>query len=103
MRIESIIEISHFDANSTEVAPAGSRNQPKKLNHRMKALRMILFLLGLVGLFAGTPLVLFLLVMSGFAEPDGRLWIRIYSVAIPLFSIAFLVAGIVMKPQSNQK
>jgi O-antigen/teichoic acid export membrane protein len=69
----------------------------------VKALRVILFLLGLAGLFAGTPLVLFLLVMSGFAEPDERLWIRIYSVAVPLFSIAFLFAGIAMKPQSNQK
>ncbi len=69
----------------------------------MKALRVILFGLGLVGLFAGTPFVLFLLVMSGFAESDGRFWIRIYSVAIPLLSIASLVAGIKIKTKPDQK
>lgn len=63
----------------------------------MTAVRVILFVLGLVGLFAATPLMLFLLAMSGFAEPDGRPWIQIYSVTIPIISIVFLVAGIAIK------
>ena len=69
----------------------------------MKVLRVILFIIGLVGVFAATPLMVFLLVMSGFAEPDGRMWIRIYSIAAPVLSVALLVAAIVMKPAESQK
>jgi hypothetical protein len=65
-------------------------------------LRIAFIALGVVGLLGATPLMLFLLLMSGFAEPDGRRWIHIYSIAVPAISFGLIILGVFIKPP-NQK
>lgn len=65
-------------------------------------LRILVIILGVVGLLGATPLMIFLLLMSGFAEPDGRRWIQIYSIAVPVVSIGLIAIGVFIKPPDQK-